>query len=69
MFVTWIFWIAGAAAITDTLGGGLNCSFVFTVILCGDSSPDVPTLIHRTGITYCEQLNALEAFAWIEVCV
>eukprot|EP00918_Siedleckia_nematoides_P072800 GHVU01158906.1.p1 GENE.GHVU01158906.1~~GHVU01158906.1.p1 ORF type:complete len:199 (+),score=19.51 GHVU01158906.1:84-599(+) len=26
LFVTWIFWLAGAAAITHTLGGSLNCS-------------------------------------------
>ncbi|KAI0803299.1 hypothetical protein BC629DRAFT_118256 [Irpex lacteus] len=45
MFLTWVFWLAGAAAITDTLNGGLNCG---------------------TGVTYCDQLNALEAFAWIE---
>ncbi|BGO90581.1 hypothetical protein NBRC10512_005301 [Rhodotorula toruloides] len=23
--ITWVFWLAGAAAITDTLGGGLDC--------------------------------------------
>ncbi|KAI0347858.1 hypothetical protein BDW22DRAFT_1349932 [Trametopsis cervina] len=45
MFLTWIFWLAGAAAITDTLNGGLNCG---------------------TGVIYCDQLNALEAFAWVE---
>lgn len=28
LFLTWIFWVAGAAAITATLGGGLNCSYV-----------------------------------------
>ncbi|KAI0706158.1 hypothetical protein BC835DRAFT_1260474 [Cytidiella melzeri] len=47
MFITWIFWTAGAAAITQTLGGGLNCGYVL-------------------GVTYCDQLNAAEAFAWIE---
>ncbi|EMD32592.1 hypothetical protein CERSUDRAFT_143611 [Gelatoporia subvermispora B] len=46
LFLTWVFWTAGAAAITNALGGGLNCS--------------------HTGILYCGQLNALEAFAWIE---
>ncbi|KIP03209.1 hypothetical protein PHLGIDRAFT_77973 [Phlebiopsis gigantea 11061_1 CR5-6] len=46
MFLTWVFWLAGAAAITDTLGGGLNCG--------------------RDSITYCGQLNSLEAFAWVE---
>ncbi|KAF7347137.1 MARVEL domain-containing protein [Mycena venus] len=44
--LTWIIWTAAAAAITDVLGGGLDCSL---------------------GIyTYCHQLDALEAFAWVE---
>lgn len=37
--------LAGAAAITNTLGGGLNC----------DVYPGA----------HCNQLNAAEAFAWI----
>ncbi|KAI0095124.1 hypothetical protein BDY19DRAFT_916383 [Irpex rosettiformis] len=45
MFITWVFWLSGAAAITSTLNGGLDCG---------------------KGTTYCGQLNALEAFAWIE---
>ncbi|KAI0271439.1 hypothetical protein BC834DRAFT_442485 [Gloeopeniophorella convolvens] len=45
LFLTWVFWLSGAAAITDSLGGGLNCDDHFV---------------------YCGQLNALEAFAWIE---
>lgn len=45
LIFTWIFWTAGAASITEALGGGLNCS--------------------NSGIVYCNQLNALEAFAWI----
>lgn len=66
LFITWIFWcvslqaqdrgdlansrlslnrLAGAAAITNTLGGGLNC----------DDYPGA----------HCNQLNAAEAFAWI----
>ncbi|OCH92988.1 hypothetical protein OBBRIDRAFT_818029 [Obba rivulosa] len=46
LFITWVFWLAGAAAITDSLGGSLHCS--------------------NSGVVYCGQLNALEAFAWIE---
>ncbi|PSS29777.1 hypothetical protein EW026_g6039 [Hermanssonia centrifuga] len=46
LFITWVFWIAGSAAITAALGGGLNCG--------------------RDPINYCDQLNALEAFGWIE---
>lgn len=45
LFITWALWLAGAAAITNALGGRLNCSRHFV---------------------YCGQLNALEAFAWIE---
>jgi hypothetical protein len=45
LFITWVFWLSGAAAITESLGGGLDCSRHFV---------------------YCGQLNALEAFAWIE---
>jgi len=45
LFITWVFWLSGAAAITQTLGGRLDCSRHFV---------------------YCGQLNAIEAFAWIE---
>ncbi|KAF9040272.1 hypothetical protein BDZ89DRAFT_1060702 [Hymenopellis radicata] len=44
---TWIMWTAAAAAITEMLGGGLNCS-------------------NQREFVYCSQLNAVEAFAWIE---
>ncbi|KAF8581604.1 hypothetical protein K439DRAFT_1647847 [Ramaria rubella] len=44
--LTWIFWTAGAIAITVLLGGGINCSSV------------------PFQITYCNQLDALEGFAW-----
>ncbi|ESK93215.1 hypothetical protein Moror_14628 [Moniliophthora roreri MCA 2997] len=47
LILTWIIWTAGAAAVTEMLGGGLNCST-------------------QSNIAYCGQLNALEAFAWIE---
>ncbi|KAH8120033.1 hypothetical protein DFH11DRAFT_1557913 [Phellopilus nigrolimitatus] len=47
LFVTWVFWTAGAASITAALGGGNNCSKIgFT-------------------LAYCNQLNALEGFAWV----
>ncbi|KAI9454920.1 hypothetical protein BJY52DRAFT_1261873 [Lactarius psammicola] len=45
LFVSWVFWLSGAAALTNALGGGLDCDLNFI---------------------YCGQLNALEAFAWIE---
>ncbi|KAJ7089506.1 hypothetical protein C8R43DRAFT_1050624 [Mycena crocata] len=44
--LTWIIWTAAAAAITEILGGGLNC-------------------VTQDVFVYCNQLNALEAFAWI----
>ncbi|KAJ6541530.1 hypothetical protein B0H19DRAFT_316853 [Mycena capillaripes] len=44
---TWIIWTAAAAAVTEMLGGGLNCK-------------------GQDFFAHCNQLNALEAFAWIE---
>ncbi|KAJ7084857.1 hypothetical protein B0H15DRAFT_783392 [Mycena belliarum] len=44
---TWIMWTATAAAVTQMLGGGLNCE-------------------RQDIFVYCNQLNALEAFAWVE---
>jgi len=35
LFFTWLFWTAGAAAITAELGGGLNCSTQNTFVYCG----------------------------------
>jgi hypothetical protein len=35
LFITWLFWTAGAAAITETLGGGLNCSNNKRFVYCG----------------------------------
>ncbi|KAB5595041.1 hypothetical protein CTheo_1502 [Ceratobasidium theobromae] len=46
--ITWVLWTAGAAAITASLGGGINCSRV------------------ETNVVYCNQLNAMEGFAWVE---
>jgi hypothetical protein len=48
LFITWIFWTAGVASITTSLGGGINCAN------------------NSRKIVYCDQLNAAEAFAWIE---
>jgi hypothetical protein len=28
IFLSWVFWLSGAAAITESLGGGLNCEYV-----------------------------------------
>ncbi|KAI9569420.1 hypothetical protein HD554DRAFT_520455 [Boletus coccyginus] len=35
LLLTWIFWTAGAASITSTLGGGLNCVNEFVFVYCG----------------------------------
>ncbi|KAF8323206.1 hypothetical protein DL93DRAFT_2162390 [Clavulina sp. PMI_390] len=48
LVLTWIFWTAGAAAITAALNGGHNCSNL------------------KYNLPYCNQLNALEGFAWAE---
>ncbi|KAF7341020.1 hypothetical protein MSAN_02087700 [Mycena sanguinolenta] len=45
--LTWVIWTAAAAAITDVLGGGLNCKL-------------------QHAFVYCNHLNAVEAFAWLE---
>ncbi|KAF7290211.1 hypothetical protein MIND_01334600 [Mycena indigotica] len=45
--LTWLIWTAAAAAVTEMLGGGLNCKT-------------------QSLFVYCDQLNALEAFAWLE---
>ncbi|KAJ6567149.1 hypothetical protein B0H19DRAFT_1139715 [Mycena capillaripes] len=45
---SWIMWAATAAAVTEMLGGGLNCKT-------------------QDAYVYCNQLNALEGFAWLEV--
>ncbi|GBE77313.1 hypothetical protein BKA93DRAFT_767901 [Sparassis latifolia] len=35
LFMTWVFWLAGAAAITQALGGGLSCGKFDHVTYCG----------------------------------
>ncbi|KAG1886282.1 hypothetical protein F4604DRAFT_1918008 [Suillus subluteus] len=35
LFLTWVFWTAGAASITSALGGGLNCNTEFVFVYCG----------------------------------
>jgi len=47
LLLSWIGWVAAAAAVTQLIGGGLNCSKQDTFV-------------------YCNQLNAMEGFAWIE---
>ena len=68
LLLTWIFWTAGAIAITVELGGGLNCSYVFHSMSSPLSQTNpYPLLPSRTQsvFIYCGQLNALEGFAWI----
>ncbi|KAJ7075614.1 hypothetical protein B0H15DRAFT_653478 [Mycena belliarum] len=43
--LTWIIWTAAAVAVTQMIGGGLNCRL--------------------DEFVYCDQLNVLEAFAWL----
>ncbi|KAG2755175.1 hypothetical protein P692DRAFT_20869172 [Suillus brevipes Sb2] len=35
LFLTWVFWTAGAASITAALGGGLNCNTQSVFVYCG----------------------------------
>lgn len=35
LFLTWVFWTAGAASITSALGGGLNCNTQSMFVYCG----------------------------------
>ena len=50
--VLFVFWLSGAASLTDQLGGGLSC---------GSISTDNPSGIIAT----CTSTNAILAFAWI----
>jgi len=38
LFVTWIFWLAAAAALTQSVGGALNCSTQTFFVYCGQLS-------------------------------
>ncbi|KAF7783879.1 hypothetical protein Agabi119p4_44 [Agaricus bisporus var. burnettii] len=35
LFITWVIWIAGASALTQTTGGGMNCSTNTIFNYCG----------------------------------
>ncbi|CAA7270865.1 unnamed protein product [Cyclocybe aegerita] len=35
LFVTWILWLAASAALTDTLGGTINCATQSVFVHCG----------------------------------
>jgi len=35
LFLTWIFWLAAAAALTQSLGGALNCDIQDEFVYCG----------------------------------
>ncbi|PWN54494.1 hypothetical protein IE53DRAFT_336976 [Violaceomyces palustris] len=37
IFVTWVFWMAGAAALTDRIGGGQDCGNSF-LVYCNSTS-------------------------------
>jgi len=56
-----VFWLSGAAAITESLDGGLDCGYVQSVNVW-----HWLTSAQSHHFVYCGQLNALEAFAWIE---
>ncbi|KAG0143281.1 hypothetical protein CROQUDRAFT_49033 [Cronartium quercuum f. sp. fusiforme G11] len=54
-FLSWIFWLAGAASWTDALGGTLSCGDLFL----SNFRIDI-------GVQYCHSLRAVQAFAWLE---
>lgn len=66
MFLTWLFWLAGAAAITSALGGGLNCNalpegfghcYQLCVLLLSAS--------HTATMLTLRCSNSAEGFAWL----
>lgn len=48
LFFTWVFWLAGAAAITESLGGGLDCSYVPQLFVLSPSKLLIIYVEHRT---------------------
>jgi len=54
VLITWIFWLAGAAAWTDALGGTLHCGDIF-----------LNNQTINLSIPYCHSLRAVQAFAWM----
>ncbi|KAI0305035.1 hypothetical protein BC826DRAFT_29965 [Russula brevipes] len=61
--LSWVLWLSGAAAITDSLRGGLDCKYVAAAYI---QSRWHSYRTQSLPFVYCTQLNALEAFAWIE---
>jgi len=41
VFISWVFWLSGAAAITASLGGGLDCNFHFVFLRSAECSRGV----------------------------
>jgi len=66
VFMTWVLWVAAAAAVTQSIGGNLHCRCVCTFSLAA-LLPDIHCLSHstQTEFVYCGHLNALIAFAWM----
>ncbi|OBZ68459.1 hypothetical protein A0H81_11482, partial [Grifola frondosa] len=66
LFITWVFWLSGAAAITNSLWWRteLQASHTSYVAMRIHLS-DYDSSSHSGQPVYCGQLNALEAFAWI----
>jgi hypothetical protein len=60
MFLTWIFWLSGAAAITAALGGGLNCGYVYGFFV-------VPLLLTNSQTRPHYVLRSAELFG--SICV
>lgn len=54
IFVTWLFWLCGAASWTDSLGGTLHCGDLF-----------LNNQVLDISIPYCGSLRAVQAFSWM----
>lgn len=63
--MTWVFWTAGAAAITAAYSGGLDCSYVIFLVFYRDITKNC-FANRRDIVAYCGQQNAQEGFAWVE---
>jgi len=62
LFLTWIFWTAGVASITTSLGGGINCSTTTqNIIYCNQ-------LNAAEGFAWLEWVLTTVAFAMVIVC-
>ncbi|KAG2126895.1 uncharacterized protein EDB93DRAFT_246182 [Suillus bovinus] len=61
LFLTWIFWTAGATSITTALSGEL----IHKLVTSSFNSLLTSYFPSTQGVVYLVQLNALQGFAWV----